>query len=87
MSQEFKQTDWGYPSTCWLKTVPQKEESLWCSHKKKNSLSQSEILNSPVVLLKPEALGASLIIGSCYTHRAVFKNKRAAPDFTHIKGV
>jgi len=48
-------------------------------------MSQSETLSFPVVLLKPVALGGSLIFSSCYMHRVAFKNTRAPPDFTHIE--
>lgn len=65
----------------WIK----KGESSWCSHKKKTSMSQSEILNFPVVLLKSVALGVSLIFGSCYMHKAASENTRAPPGFTHIE--
>lgn len=48
-------------------------------------MSQSEILNFPVLLLKPVVLGVSLIFGRCYTGRAVFRKIRAPSDFTHVE--
>lgn len=49
-------------------------------------MTQSEIPNFPVFLLKPMPLGVRLVFDSCYMNRSRFKNARAPTDLSHTKG-